>query len=95
MDTTAVAVIAMLVAAVVILAIVFRRGSFKAAFNAPLGTSLDVEGRGLAGDAAGAGEDDPGKSAATVASGNIPQNAGNRAIQVGGDAGGTFVTGDG
>lgn len=84
MDTTAVIVVAILVVAILVLAVLFRRGSFKAGMKGPLGTSLDVEGKGEGGPA----------ESAEGARGTTSQSAGERSIQVGRDAQGTFITGD-
>lgn len=78
-------IVVLLVVAILVVAFLYRRGSFKAGMEAP-GAKLNIEGRAQA-------EAEAAKPAAP-APGAETAGAGQRSIQVGRDAQGVFVTGD-
>ena len=88
MDTTGIAVVVLLIVAIVVIAVLFRRGSFKAGMDA-LGAKLNVEGRARP-EAEAAQPAAPAPSAPPTSQ----AGAGSRSIHVGRDATGAFVTGD-
>jgi hypothetical protein len=95
MDTSAVVIIALLAVVVVVIAFLYRPGAFKAGLKV-LGVRLDVEGQANPpGDATPEGKPPPAAAgASSAATGPPSQTAGDRSIQAGRDATGTFVTGD-
>jgi hypothetical protein len=82
-------IVVLLVAAILVVAFLYRRGGFKAGLEA-LGFKMNLEGRGgPEAEAAKPARPDPSAVTAKPAEGS-----GERSIHVGHDARGAFVTGD-
>lgn len=72
MDTTTVVIIGLVILALVVLAVLFRRGRSRGGLEDPARRGVDLEGRRPAADAARPGEGDPGKSARSAEAGTAP-----------------------